>query len=362
MAEIRLEGVGRAIPGPESGTGNSLPGHAGGFILREINAIIPENGFSVILGPSGSGKTTLLNLVAGVLPPTEGKVLFDGQDVTGMEPFARNVGYVFQEYSLFPNMTVLANVSFGLEMRKVPRKQAERIALDSLERAGMAAAAGRYPANLSGGEKQRVALVRSLAYQPSVVLLDEPFSNLDPITASELRGQMSEIRQVFPASFLMVTHSREEAVQLADTLIILNEGRVVETGKAMEVMKRPARLFTARFLGCDNVIPCKFDGVTAAVEGLGRFSAASRIEPREVSWCALGAECFGPSEAGGVNSFAGTVMSVDQLAQNIRITVRAEEGALIQWLATPGALPCTPSPGDRVVLRIRPEDVHCVKD
>lgn len=377
MSGIKLEKVCYAVPGtchgPKAGpgAGDNTPMQPRP-ILDCIDLTVPRNGFTVILGPSGSGKTTLLNMVAGTASPSSGRVLIDGVDVTCLEPAARNIGYVFQEYSLFPNMTVIENVAFGLEMRDMPKLKAASSALAALERVGLASLGQRLPATLSGGEKQRVALVRSLVYEPTIVLLDEPFSSVDPITAAELRRQVAEIRGAFSGTFLMVTHSREEAMELADTLVILDNGRVVEAGARSRVLKRPRKLFTACFLGAANILACSHDGKQVEVKNLGGFDvdpafsgetvSSGASEARSAAWCVIRGEDIGPAAGGEANSFRGTVLSVEDRLTSLSVGIQAEKGAFLLWHATPGILARVPEPGDRLLLRVRSGDLHLVTD
>ena len=225
-----------------------------------------------LLGPSGCGKTTTLRMVAGFVLPSAGRVLIGGQDVSRAPPYARDTGMVFQGYALFPHMTVADNVGFGLEMRRVGRaERATRIA-EALRLVRLDGLAERRPGQLSGGQQQRVALARALVVNPSVFLLDEPLSNLDARLRAEVRVEIRALQQRLGLTTLFVTHDQEEALTMADRLVVMDRGRVRQTGSPEELYERPDNLFVASFLGRCNI----FRGT---VERPGRLRAGTAALP-----------------------------------------------------------------------------------
>lgn len=223
-------------------------------VLSRVSLEIFEGELFVLLGGSGSGKTTVLRIVAGLVTPDEGRVELGGRDVTATMPQERNVGLVFQNYSLFRHMTVAANVEFGLRIRKVrPAKRAERRE-ELLELVGLAGLGERFPDQLSGGQQQRVALARALAYRPSVLLLDEPFGALDVKIRGQLRHSLRAVQRQLQVTTVLVTHDQEEAFELADRIGVIERGWLVEVGAPDELYLRPRTEFTATFVGGGNVL------------------------------------------------------------------------------------------------------------
>src|SRR5690348_7502076 len=219
-----------------------------------VTLAVERGSFFALLGPSGCGKTTLLRLIGGYLPPDAGAVLLDGIDVTGWPPERRDVGMVFQNYALFPHLSARANVSFGLEMRRVPREERQRRVESMLDRVGLTESErGRRPAQLSGGQQQRVALARALVIEPVLLLLDEPLANLDRQLREQLRSELKELQRRSGVTTLLVTHDRDEALTLADRVGVLAAGRLLQVGAPEEVYQRPCCPFVARLLGDANL-------------------------------------------------------------------------------------------------------------
>jgi spermidine/putrescine ABC transporter ATP-binding subunit len=208
-----------------------------------------------LLGPSGCGKTTTLNMLAGFLQPDAGSILFDGEIIHTLPPERRNTGMVFQNYALFPHMTVADNVAFGLEMRKRPRAEIQVRVSEALDLARLTGFAERYPRQLSGGQQQRVALARALVIEPSLLLLDEPLSNLDASLRDEMRFEIREIQRRVGITMVFVTHDQTEAMAIADRLAIMNRGRIVQDGRPEEIYRAPLDAFVACFIGQANLIP-----------------------------------------------------------------------------------------------------------
>ncbi|MFD0690605.1 ABC transporter ATP-binding protein [Actinomadura fibrosa] len=229
-------------------------GYDGHRVLDLDRLSVRRGEFLSILGPSGCGKTTLLNAIAGFVAPDTGRILVDGADITGLPPHRRELGMVFQNYALFPHLSVAGNVAYGLRVHRVPkRERAERVA-EALRLVGLEEFAGRRPRALSGGQQQRVAIARALATRPAVLLLDEPLSNLDAKLRREMRVELRKIQRSVGTTMVFVTHDQEEALSLSDRIAVLNGGRLEQLGTPDEVYRRPASRFVAQFIGAANVL------------------------------------------------------------------------------------------------------------
>ncbi len=229
-------------------------GYGGPAILDDVSLSVAKGEFFAFLGPSGSGKTTLLRLVAGFGVPTAGTIRVGTRDVTGVPPWKRNVGMVFQSYALWPHMTVEANVAFGLEQRGLPRAEIAAKVRRGLDLVGLGHLGERRPAQLSGGQQQRVALARTLVVEPEVLLLDEPLSNLDAKLRVEMRHEIATLQKKLGLTTIYVTHDQEEANSVADRIAVLDGGRIQQVGAPMELYDRPANRFVATFLGTANIV------------------------------------------------------------------------------------------------------------
>ncbi len=217
--------------------------------LDDVSVEVASGSLTALLGPSGSGKSTLLRIIAGLETPDSGTVRLDGQDVTGAAPQRRGVGFVFQHYAAFKHMTVRDNVAFGLVIRKRPKAEIAATVDRLLEVVGLAGFHRRYPSQLSGGQRQRMALARALAVEPKVLLLDEPFGALDRNVRTELRAWLRRLHDEVHVTTVLVTHDQEEAMELADTIVLLNHGRIEQTGPPRDLYDRPASDFVMAFLG-----------------------------------------------------------------------------------------------------------------
>jgi putative spermidine/putrescine transport system ATP-binding protein len=266
MAQLRLSGLAK---------------HFGTAVAVEhVDLEVQDGELVALLGPSGCGKTTTLRMVAGFVTPTTGQIVIGDKDITKAPPYARDTGMVFQSYALFPHMSVAQNVSFGLEMRRISRADRERQVADALKLVKLDHLAGRLPRELSGGQQQRVALARALAINPSVFLLDEPLSNLDAKLRSEVRLQIRSLQQRLGLTTLIVTHDQEEALTMADRLVVMDRGRVLQVGTAEELYERPANTFVASFVGRCNLIPGTIDPDRMFRTGWGlEFATDGAIPP-----------------------------------------------------------------------------------
>jgi molybdate/tungstate transport system ATP-binding protein len=223
------------------------------FKINNVSLEINEDEYFVFLGPSGSGKTMLLELIAGMWSPDSGKIFMDGNDITMLSPEKRGVGFVYQNYMLFPHKTVFENIAFGLNIRKVGKKEIQVQVEEMMNLFGISKLSNRLPRTLSGGEQQRTALARALIIHPKVLLMDEPLSALDRITREELIQEFKRIHKKFEVTIIHVTHNFDEALQLADRIAIIKEGRVSQVGNTDEVFRHPKDEFVADFVGTENI-------------------------------------------------------------------------------------------------------------
>ncbi len=241
--------------------------------VESVDLSIPEGALWFLLGPSGCGKTTILRMIAGFLEPSGGSVRFGPRDVTGLAPEKRNAGMVFQSYALWPHLTVAENVAFGLRVRKVPAAERSRRVAEALEMVRMGPFAERTPNQLSGGQQQRVALARAIVFKPEVLLLDEPLSNLDAKLRLEMRHEIRRICTELRMTTVYVTHDRDEAMSMADGMVVLRDGRIEQQGMPRDLYERPRNRFVAEFLGETNFLQGRVAGESAA-GGAGAGGAA----------------------------------------------------------------------------------------
>src|SRR3954462_5915697 len=228
-------------------------------VVDDFSLAVGKGEFVSFLGPSGCGKTTTLQMIAGFLDPSRGAIRLEGKDLTAIHPAKRGLGIVFQSYALFPHMTAAENVAFGLEMRNVPRgKRTERVRA-ALAMVGLAGYEDRHPRRMSGGQQQRVALARALVIKPSVLLLDEPLSNLDAKLREGMQIELRQIQRNLGTTTVLVTHDQTEAMALSDRIVVMNSGRVEQIGTPQETYERPASAFVSQFLGKTNDFAATID-------------------------------------------------------------------------------------------------------
>ena len=224
------------------------------FAVRGVDLSLPENTYCCLLGPSGCGKTSLLRMIAGHEDITSGKVFLDNQDISNEPPAARSTSMMFQSYALFPHLKVIDNVAFVLKISGVSKTERHARAMELLESVQLHTMSQRYPSQLSGGQQQRVALARALITKPKLLLLDEPLSALDPFLRIEMRSELKLLQRQLGITFVHVTHSQEEAMALADVILVMNDGKVEQQGSPIELFTKPRNTFVARFIGGHNVI------------------------------------------------------------------------------------------------------------
>jgi putative spermidine/putrescine transport system ATP-binding protein len=326
--------------------------------LEGIDLRIASGEFVSFLGPSGCGKTTALRLVAGFDRPTSGRVFVGGRDITGMAPNKRDIGMVFQAYSLFPNMTAVRNVEFGLRVRKHARGDRRTRALELLELVGLGHAADRYPHQLSGGMQQRVALARALAIEPRVLLLDEPLSALDAKVRVQLREEIRRIQTRLGITSIYVTHDQEEALSISDRVAVLSHGRIEQIGEPAEIYGAPATPFVAQFVGTMNRIESTVSRDTPGmVDSSGvrlPVAAAQGRRPGERVLLLVRPETVQLEAAGAENGgLSGEVLSHTFLGSVTRVRVQAGESV---WTADLSGERAAVMPiGSRVTIRFAPE-------
>jgi iron(III) transport system ATP-binding protein len=242
--------------------------------LKDVSLQIAKGEFVCFLGPSGCGKTTLLRIIAGLEVQTAGAVHQAGKDISRLPPAQRDYGIVFQSYALFPNLTVADNVAYGLVNRKTPKAEVLQRVTELVKLVGLPGSEGKYPAQLSGGQQQRIALARALATRPGLLLLDEPLSALDALERVRLRGEIRALQQSLGVTTIMVTHDQEEALSVADRIVVMNHGVIEQVGTPMAIYREPASPFVADFVGKVNVLPGRVAGGQLQLGQLGVPHAA----------------------------------------------------------------------------------------
>lgn len=235
MGEIRFENICKSF-------GDTV-------VFDNLNLTVKDGEFTVLVGASGCGKTTLLRIIAGIGPATSGKLYIDDEDVTDVPPGKRNIAMVFQNYALYPTMSVEENIEFGLKNNKVPKAERKRLIREVSEIVGLTPYLKRKPSDLSGGQRQRVALARAMVKEPSVFLLDEPLSNLDAKLRGAMRTELIELHNRLKTTFVYVTHDQTEAMSMADTIILMDNGQIKQIGSPAEIYNDPDNMFTAQFIG-----------------------------------------------------------------------------------------------------------------
>jgi putative spermidine/putrescine transport system ATP-binding protein len=325
--------------------------------LKGMDLTIKGGEFVALLGPSGCGKSTALNCLAGLLPLTGGQIMLDGRRIDQLPPEKRGFGMVFQNYALFPHMTVRRNIAFGLAMRKVSRADQARRVEEALRLVQLTAHADKFPAQLSGGQQQRVAIARAIVLEPPLVLMDEPLSNLDASLRLEMRTEIRRLHQSLGLTTVYVTHDQEEALALADRLVVLRDGSVQQVGSPEEVYAHPCNQYVAGFMGYRNMLPASVtsvsgEQVTVSVEGaeltgvnrdgVSSGNAVVAIRPEDFS------VAVGPAD----NVLQAEVEIVEYHGREQAVEARLPGGQQLH-LRTNSRL----APGDSVRLRVPVERV-----
>jgi putative spermidine/putrescine transport system ATP-binding protein len=313
--------------------------------VDSINLKIPAGSYCCLLGPSGCGKTTTLRMIAGHEDATEGDVILGSENITGLPPAARGTAMMFQSYALFPHLDCTDNVAFSLKMRGVEKDKRRAQAVEMLKRVQMEPYAKRLPSQLSGGQQQRVALARALITDPQVLLLDEPLSALDPFLRIKMREELKGLQTRLGISFIHVTHSQDEAMALADLVVVMNAGKIEQAASAREVFNKPASAFVAKFIGGHNVIPAAV--ARANAEGAMVAIRADRMVVQPGS---------APTDA---SSLSGVARSVEYLGATVQVGIDVAGLEPLSAVIPEQRFDAAPVvPGQAVTLSWMPGDVH----
>lgn len=356
-ADLSLVGVSKRFPGFTA--------------IDDLSLDIPAGSFFALLGPSGCGKTTTLRLVAGLEEPTEGKILIGGKDVTHTTSYQRPVNTVFQSYALFPHMTILENVAFGLRRRRI--QNAEVLAREALELVELAHVANRKPSQLSGGQQQRVALARAIVNRPALLLLDEPLGALDLKLRRQMQLELKDIQSEVGLTFLHVTHDQEEAMTMADTVAVMNQGRIEQMGAPETLYELPMTAFVATFLGQSNLFSGEVKGSSSTTMTLD-VSGVSFVVPLERSQVHRGLVTVGvrpekvtlhlkqPSGGGRTVIGPGRVIDASFSGVSTQYTVSVPGFGDVTVFAQNTALGDSARPGDEVFLSWSPDHAFGLLD
>jgi putative spermidine/putrescine transport system ATP-binding protein len=315
--------------------------------VRGVDLDVADGEFFSLLGPSGSGKTTLLRMIAGFDLPTSGRILLQGKDVSKLAPFQRDVNTVFQDYALFPHMSVLQNIEYGLKVKKTPKSERTRLSREALASVQLEEYGSRKPTQLSGGQRQRVALARALVNRPKVLLLDEPLGALDLKLRKAMQTELKQLQRDVGITFVFVTHDQEEALAMSDRVAVMNAGRVEQVGTPSEVYESPATAFVADFVGTSNLL--EGDAAQQILGSEGKYS----VRPEKI-------EIFRAADrvdGDGYASATGTVSDVVFTGPSVRYVVDLAAGGTLSVVrqnvgAAPGGAPAV---ADQVLLRWRDE-------
>ena len=292
MAEIEFRNVSKSF-----GTYN---------VIQHLDVTIQDGSFTVLVGPSGCGKTTLLRMIAGIGPQSDGQILIDGKDMTDVAPGQRDVAMVFQNYAIYPTMSVYGNIEFGLKNNKVPKEERKRRIREVAEKVGLTDYLDRSPSTLSGGQRQRVALARAMSKNPKVFLMDEPLSNLDAKLRSAMRVELIELHRKLKTTFVYVTHDQVEAMSMADTIILMDHGEIQQIGSPEEIYRNPANLFVAQFIG------------SPAMNSVKREDCTIGFRPEAV--------CLTKEHTNAAFSVPGTISTREMLGRETNYSIRDGQG------------------------------------
>jgi len=314
--------------------------------VKAVDAVdleVAPGEFFAMLGPSGSGKTTCLRLIAGFEQPTAGHIEIFGETAEGVPPYRRNVNTVFQDYALFPHLSVIENVAYGLMVRRVPKAERLRAAEEALALVKLPGYGARRPGQLSGGQRQRVALARALVNRPRVLLLDEPLGALDLKLREQMQEELKSLQHQLGITFIFVTHDQGEALSMADRVAVFNEGRIVQVGAPHDIYNRPATRFVADFVGSSNVLPPDF---------VQRYCGPRR-------WGSLRPEAIRVKRETTGDGVSARVVALNYLGAATRVTFDADGHRVNATLPSGTALP---EVGDAVVLTFNRDQVHLMED
>jgi iron(III) transport system ATP-binding protein len=380
MVTIAIEHVTKRFPaaktdGKSGGDAAAGGSGAGGMTtaVDDVSLTIPSGALFFLLGPSGCGKTTLLRMIAGFILPTEGRITFDGKDMTYVPPHERDTGMVFQSYALWPHMTVGDNVGFGLDVRKIKGAEREKRIDEALGLVQMGHLKGRKPNQLSGGQQQRVALARALAFRPQCLLLDEPLSNLDAKLRLDMRAEIRRIVKQTGITAVYVTHDQKEALSMADGIAVMRAGKLQQTGTPTDLYRKPVSKFVADFIGESNFLPGEVDTITSSTVSVktragtlfAMKSAAGAVSPRQKVLAAFRPEAVqvvpGDRDLGAtVNQLRGRRVHTVYLGEIAEHIVEVDGQQIKAFELNPRS--AAPAHGEEVVVAVRAEHVMLVPD
>ncbi|QVQ37175.1 ABC transporter ATP-binding protein [Pseudochrobactrum algeriensis] len=321
--------------------------------VKDFDLAVEKGEFISLLGPSGCGKTTTLQMIAGLVTPSSGSVTLDGRDITYTAPAQRQLGVVFQSYALFPHMTVAQNVSFGLEMRKVPKAERDERVKETLALVHLSALADRYPREMSGGQRQRVAIARALVINPPVLLLDEPLSNLDAQLREEMQFELRRIQRAVGITTIMVTHDQAEALSISDRIVVMEKGNITQVDMPYKLYEHPRNDFISNFVGKSNFLSAQVEADMLAIENTAiRFKPEQAVSGDRVSLF-IRPEKLNLTNA-GAGHVDGTVATRYFMGSQWFVTVTTPAGQLSVSLPNVGTPP--PAEGETVGLVWQHED------
>jgi len=364
MNAVSASTIGVAVDGVSKRYAHRVKGEI--WAARDVRIDVHPGEFLTLLGPSGCGKTTTLRMIAGFEKPDAGRIRFDGEDVTGLPANRRNIGFVFQNYALFPHLSVFENVAYGLEVRGESGAALARSVGDVLALVGLSGYEHQFSGQLSGGEQQRVALARAIVIRPRVLLFDEPLSNLDAKLRIQMRHEIRDLQHRLAITTVYVTHDQEEAMAVSDRIAVMNQGSVVQEGTAEDLYHRPASQFVAQFVGRVNLVPARVvavhdDAVTVAALGavVQTRLPALPVNAGDAVSLLLRPEAIQIDRDGGAGPLIGTVASHAFLGEKIEYVVRCGETTLqvVRYNAGAGdivadgtAVSLRPAPGTATLL------------
>ncbi len=331
-----------------------------GFHVQNINLSIRSGEFFMLLGPTGAGKTVILEAIAGLIPMTEGRIIVNQRDVTNLPPEQRGIGIVYQDYALFPHLSVWKNILYGLRYHHRDEHESSAWIEWLVEELGIQAILHRTPTNLSGGEKQRVALARALAVHPSVLLLDEPLSALDQNFREGIRDLLKKLHQDLQITFLMVTHDFVEALFLGERMAILHHGQLEQVGTVAEVFYQPKNPFVAEFVGMKNVFPAKFYGQKAVLQTLEL--QLPKLPPPNSQYIGIRSEdiVLNPENlrAHDGNLLEGSIVEISHRGVYYQVSVQVGESVFTTFLPGSTVFAMQLAPARPVRLSIKPTAIH----
>ena len=334
------------------------------LVVRDLNLDIQRGEFLSLLGPSGSGKTTTLMMLAGFESPTAGEICLNGQPITRTPPHKRNFGMVFQNYALFPHMTVAENIAYPLQVRKLPRAELEAVVKRALEMVQMDTMGMRYPAQMSGGQQQRVALARALVFDPQLVLMDEPLGALDKQLREHMQIELKALHRRLGVTFVYVTHDQAEALTMSDRVAVFNDGRIQQIDRVDRLYETPVNRFVANFVGDNAVLQAKVhatngdtcDVVLPSGERLQGINV-NRAGVGDAVQCSVRPERIELAEAARPNTVSGTVMDIIYFGDHLRLRCKLPSEAEVMVKLALGHS-AVPTPGHRVHLHTPPQHMR----